>query len=376
DLGQHTATFGEDGRMLTQIAPATIRGWFRPGLAQVSWGLDERVQTILRTLVESYIRDAEPIGSRTLSRMLDLDLSPATIRNAMADLSELGFLHQPHPSSGRVPTAKAYQFFLDTGALDLTLPEGVREQIETTMAGLSGELNHMLSETTRLVSGLTIFTGLVTSPRLGQARLRRIEFLRLENNRVYVVLITRSNMIHHRIIEVSEEVTQEFLSHVSQTLNHEFSGAPLSEVRQHMLESLMKEKEQYDQLLAQAVRMSKRGFDLADERELYVEGQSHLLSEFRDSGRIRGLLQALEEKTTIIDMLDQTFSSPGLQVSIGLENGPVHLEDCALVTATYGSSDRILGTIGVLGPSRMDYPRVIPVIDYMARMLTEMIVDQ
>jgi len=335
--------------------------------------LDDRVQTILKTLVESYIRTAEPVGSRTLSRMLDLGLSPATIRNAMADLTELGFLHQPHPSSGRVPTAKAYQFFLDTGALNLNLPDEVRERIETVMGGLTGELNHMLSEVTRLVSGLTIFTGLVTSPRLTDARLRRIEFLRLEDSRVYVVLITRSNMIHHRIIDISEEVTQEFLSHVSKILNHEFAGAPLSEVRQNMLERLLREKEQYEQLLAQAVRMSKRAFELADERELYVEGQSHLLTEFQDSGRIRVLLKALEEKTTIIDLLDLTFSTPGLQVSIGMGAGPEHFEDCALVSATYGTSEKILGTISVLGPSRMDYPRVIPVVDYMARMLTEMI---
>ena len=359
--------------MLTQIPPATIQGWFRPGRAQIAWGLDERVQTILRTLVESYIRDAEPIGSRTLSRMLDLNLSPATIRNAMADLSELGFLHQPHPSSGRVPTAKAYQFFLDTGELDLTLPEAVRLKIESKMSGFSGELNHMLEETTRLVSGLTIFTGLVTSPRLGDARLSRIEFLRLEDHRVYVVLITRSNMVHHRILEISEDVDQEFLSHVSHTLNQQFAGAPLSEVRQHMLESLLKEKEQYEQMLAQAVRVSKRAFELADERKLYVEGQFHLLSDFHDSARIRGLLQALEEKTTIIELLDQTFSTPGLQVAIGMGKGAERLEDCALVSATYGSSEKILGTISILGPSHMDYPRVIPVVDYMARMLTEMI---
>jgi len=338
--------------------------------------MDDRIKTVLRTLIRNFIDSAEPVGSRTLSRLLDIDLSPATIRNIMADLTEYGFLEQPYPSAGRIPTEKSYRFFLDTCELDMELSEKTREGIEQRLMKKKGGLNHMLEEATRIISNETTFTGLVSSPRLSEARMRRVDFLRIDESRVYVVLITISNMIHNRIIEVSEELSQDFLDQVSGVLNEQFSGSLLSEVRSRMVESLMKDKDAYEEMLAQAVRVGKKALDLTEERELYVDGHFHMVEGFSGMDSIRKLLMALEEKMTIIELLDQTLTTPGLRVRISPSLANMALQECSVVASTYGGKDRALGTIGIMGPLRMDYQRVIPVVDYTARMLTEMICNQ
>jgi heat-inducible transcriptional repressor len=338
--------------------------------------LEARVKVILQAVVDHYIQSGEPVGSRTLSKLLDLGISAATIRNVMADLTEQGYLDQPHTSAGRVPTDKAYRFYVDAQATSTEVPDATRRMIEESILDAPAGLESLLASTTRLLAELTEFTGVVASPMMRATRLKKVDFLRIGPEEVYVVLITQSNMVHHKILRVTQELGQEFLNSVSRFLNDQFTSKSLAEIRGQVLESLMEEKEQYDQLLAHVVRLSKRAFDLSHERELYVEGQFNIVKDLQDLGRVRSLLQALENKFSIIELLDHALNDAGIGVLIGQENALECLENCALVTAKYGSGTDSLGTIGVIGPTRMDYHRIVPIIGYTAKVLSRAISSQ
>ena len=338
--------------------------------------MEIRVKTILLAVVEHFIQTGEPVGSRTLSKHLELGVSAATIRNVMADLTEQGYLEQPHTSAGRVPTDRAYRYFVDAQAAPLEVPEPIRREIDESIGDAPGGLDSLLVSTTRLLADLTEFTGVVASPMMQATRLKKVEFLRIGPDEVYVVLITHSNMVHHKILRVTQELGQDFLNSVSRYLNEQFTSKSLADIRGQVLDSLMEEKEQYDQLLAHVVRLSKRAFDLSSERELYVEGQFNIVKDLQDLDQVRSLLQALESKFSIIELLDQALGGAGIGISIGHENALECLEDCALVTAKYGSDGDSLGAIGVIGPTRMDYLRVVPIIGYTAQVLSKAISNQ
>lgn len=338
--------------------------------------MDDRFHKILCAIVQCYIETTEPVGSRSLSKILDLGLSPATIRNIMADLTEQGFVEQPHTSAGRVPTYKAYRYFVDCCMSQTLLSTEVKRVIERAVQESSQGLVSLLNSTSQLLAGLTRFTGIVASPRISQTRLRKVEFLKIEDRRIYVVLITQSNMVLHKIIEVSETLSQDFLNSVSASLNRQFETEPLDDVREQVLQSLSDSQEEYDQLLAQAVRLSRKAFDLTEERQLYVDGQSFIVKEFDDIEKIQRLLETLEEKITLIGVMDTGMDEDGVQVTIGEENPISDLQTCSLVTANYSNGGIVLGSIGILGPTRMDYSRVIPIIDYTAKTLSEAIANQ
>lgn len=333
--------------------------------------LENRVRAVLLAIVENFIQTGEPVGSRTISKITDLGLSAATIRNVMADLTEQGFLEQPHTSAGRVPTDKGYRYYVNAHQMPEPVSSQTRDMIQDALGDPTAGLDRLLSNTTKVLAELTRFTGIVASPHMGSTRLKMVEFLKINPQQIFVVLITQSHMVHSRILRLSEDLSQDFLNSVSRYLNDQFVLKSLVEIRQQVLESLAEEKEQYDQLLAHVVRLSKRAFDLSNQRELYVEGQSNILNDFHDIGKIRGLLRALEEKMALIDLLDHTLEESSVNISIGQENKLEYLDGCSLVTAKYGTDEQSIGTIGVIGPTRMDYLRVIPIIEYTARALTQ-----
>lgn len=337
---------------------------------------DERVQVILNAIVGSYIDVPEPVGSRTLSKVLGAGLSPATIRNVMADLTDQGYLDQPHASAGRVPTDKAYRYYVDSVVNLGDLPGSIRRRIDDVVGERGSSLEKTLEETTKLLAILTQFTGVVAAPKVNTTRLKLMEFIRVSENQIFVVLITQSNMVYNKIIEVSEDLSQEFLNSVSRYLNEQFSEQSLSEIRDQMLDSLLEEKEQYDQLLAHVVRLSKKAFDFADERALYVEGQFNILNDLDDVPSIQNLLHALDEKISILNLLDRTLTEEGVNIYIGVENELEQLRGFSFVTANYGYGPHMLGSIGVIGPRRMDYLRVVPIIDYTAKSLSQSIQNQ
>lgn len=338
---------------------------------------DERTQKVLWGIINSYIETTEPVGSRTLSKSLDISLSPATIRNIMADLSELGYLKQTHTSAGRIPTDKAYRFYVDSLSVANALSGGIQEKIRNLSSQGTAQVEQLLINTTRVLAGLTKFVCLVSAPKVEVSRLQRIEFIKISSNQILVILITKSGIIRNKIITPSEDVSQDFLNSVATFLNDQFRDRSLVQIRKHILESMVEDKKQYDHLLALAVRLGKKAFEIEDPPKLYMEGQFNLLlSEQFEQNTVKSLLDAFEHKSVIMDILDHTVEAEGIQIYIGVETQHEEFKDCALITANYGNEHNVLGTLGVIGPTCMNYQRIIPVVDYTAKILTQAISER
>ena len=341
--------------------------------------IDERTQRVLRGIIEGYITSNEPVGSRSLSKSLEMGLSPATIRNIMSDLSDMGFLMQLHTSAGRIPTDKAYRFYVDQVVVANQLTRKLQKRIqEVTQEGGMSQVEDLLISTTRLLAGLTQFVCLTSSPRVETSILRRIEFIRLSSQQILVVLVTRNGQVRNKIIATTEDLSQDFLNTVSSFLNEQFHNRSIHEIRQQILESMVEDKERYDRLLAQAVRLGKKAFELEDAPEVYIEGQHNLIfsERFRNLNSARGLMDAFEHKSMIMNLLDSAVEADGIQIYIGIENELESFQDCTMVKAQYSDQNNVLGTIGVIGPTNMDYQTVIPVVDFTARILSQTITQQ
>jgi heat-inducible transcriptional repressor len=340
---------------------------------------DERMQMVLRGIIDSYIDHSEPVGSRTLSRQLEVQLSPATIRNIMSDLSELGFLTQPHTSGGRIPTDKAYRYYVDTLVVANQLPSHIERHLqELSLLGSTSPVEALLQNTSRVLAGLTQFVCLVTAPKSEVSRLQRIEFIKISARKILVILVTKSGIIRNKIIDTPEELAQEFLNTISAFLNDQFRNHSLSQIREEILRSMVEDKERYDQLLAQAVRLGKKAFEADQPEVLYMEGQFNLLKNerLRDSQSAQQLMDAFEHKSAIMSILDDTLNADGVKIFIGIENETEGLQECSLVTANYQNENNILGSIGVIGPTSMNYQQIIPVVDYTAKILSKAISEQ
>ena len=346
--------------------------------------METRARQILEAILVAYVETRQPVGSRTLSKVLPKRLSSATIRNVMADLTLAGYLSQPHVSAGRVPTEKAFRHLVDRqmGLADTpndaerALPEPPREIQQYIATALTqhaaASLSARLEQLTRILSDLTHLVSIAATPLLARARLQRVALLKIDAQQLYVVLITCSKMIYQKLLPVSEDYAQDFLDALSETLNERFSGQTLHDVRAHLLAHLLEEKHRYDDLLAQAVRLGRKALDFEDEFQLHVEGQHHLLEAFECRSELSDLLQALEEKIELALWLkERLHESERVNVHIGREHGLRALHGCAVIAASYGNGQQALGALGVIGPTRMDYASVLPIVDYSAAALSE-----
>ncbi|MEJ2645339.1 MAG: heat-inducible transcriptional repressor HrcA [Gammaproteobacteria bacterium] len=333
--------------------------------------LNERAQHLLKVLIDRYVSDGEPVGSRTLARDSRLDLSPATIRNVVADLEELGFVRSPHTSAGRVPTVRGYRFFVDSlltvKPLDSVEIGRLRQQldIDTDIKELVGSVSGLLSAITRLA-------GVVTLPRRENAALRRIEFLPLSENRVLAILVFSEREIQNRIVHVDRPFSAAELQAASNYLSEQFAGKGLMEVRRALLREMKETRDTMDRLMRAAIHMADQVFSGTDEDEDYVlAGQTNLMDfrELCDVEKLRHLFEAFSEKREILHLLDQCVKADGVQIFIGEESGYQALDECSVVTAPYSIDDRVMGVLGVIGPTRMAYERVIPIVDTTARLL-------
>jgi heat-inducible transcriptional repressor len=333
--------------------------------------LNERSQHLLKTMVECYIRDGEPVGSRTLSRESNLDLSPATVRNVMADLEDLGLVFSPHTSAGRVPTVKGYRFFIDALLRPKKLgPNAIREleaqfDIETDIPTLLTTASQLLSEISR-------FAGVVMVPRRECRALRHVEFLPLSENRVLAILVINEHEVQNRVIHPSRKYSASELQSAANYLNAMFKGEDLYAVRCRLLTEMSEVRENMHKIMRTAVEMAKQTFVSEEETEdCVVAGQTNLLDyvDLSDKGRLRQLFNAFSEKQDILHLLDQCLNAGGIQIFIGEESGYQVFDNCSVVTAPYGSSEGALGVLGVIGPTRMDYEQVISLVDVTARLL-------
>jgi heat-inducible transcriptional repressor len=341
--------------------------------------LGERPRHLLKKLVERYIRDGQPVGSRTLTRDAGLDLSPATIRNVMADLEELGYLHSPHTSAGRVPTARGYRFFIDVllhlQPLDNREIEALRRRIDQPVQS-GAELARSVSD---LLSGLTRLAGVVMLPRRNVFTLRHVEFLPLSENRVLAILVLNAQEVQNRIIQTRRPYGAAELQQAANYLNAQFAGQDIQQVRETLLRDLREARDSMDRLMQTVVEMAEQTFETSPDGEDYVvAGQTHLMqcADLSDLDKLRQLFETFNQKRDLLHLFDQCLHAQGVHIFIGEESGFGVLEGCSVVTAPYSVEGRVLGVLGVIGPTRMAYDRVIPVVDVTARLLAEALVGQ
>jgi len=321
--------------------------------------------------VERYIHDGQPVGSRVLSKDSDLKLSPATIRNVMADLEDLGLIHSPHTSAGRVPTVNGYRLFVDTL---LTVKPLHEQELDRLYKGLDKrEDDDLLSMASKLLSDTTQMAGVVTLPRKELVCLRHIEFLPLSNTRVLVIFVTNEHEVHNRIIHTSKKFSATELLQAANYLTSIYSGKSLASVRAAVLKEMQEDQQRMNQSMLDAVSMAQLAFnkDESKEEDYVLSGQTNLMgfSELSDMDRLKGLFDAFSQKRGIIHLLDKCLAADGVQIYIGEESGYQAFDHCSLVTSSYAVNDEVVGVLGVIGPTRMAYERIIPFVDVTAKLL-------
>ncbi|MGA9851652.1 MAG: heat-inducible transcriptional repressor HrcA [Gammaproteobacteria bacterium] len=337
-------------------------------------GLNERAQHLLKVLVERYIRDGEPVGSRTLSRDSGLDLSPASIRNVMADLEELGFIAAPHTSAGRIPTVKGYRLFVDTLLTVKPLEQQDVQLIRQRLDTEDPNPQALLASASSMLSAITHMTGVVTLPRHEHIAWRHIEFLPLSDQRVLAILVVNEGEVQNRILSLDRSYDSSTLQQIGNYLNTHFAGKDIHAIRAELLTELRRTRENMNNLMMAAISMAEKLVETRsrDEGRNYVmAGETNLMewAELSDVEKLRRLFEAFNQRRDILHLLDKCIVAEGVQIFIGEESGYRVLDECSVVTAPYSVGDEVVGVLGVIGPTRMAYERVIPIVDLTARLL-------
>ncbi len=332
--------------------------------------LNDRARILLKTLVERYIEDGQPVGSRTLSEHAGLNLSPATIRNVMADLEEGGFIVSPHTSAGRVPTPRGYRLFVDSLITVRPLAQPELFQIENTL--VPDDPQRLVSAASQLLAELTHFAGVVATPKRRSQRFRQIEFLSLSDKRILLIIVSADGEVQNRIILTERPYSQSQLTQAANFFNHHYSGLSFEEVRPRLVNELATLQSDISQLMQTAVEASSRAFGQSN-TEYIIAGEINLLKTpdlSSDMNRLRELFHMFESKTDLLQLLNIGQTADGVQLYIGAEAGVATLDECSVITAPYEVDGEVVGTLGVIGPTRMAYERIIPIVDITARLLS------
>lgn len=331
--------------------------------------LTDRARTLLKILVERYIAEGEPVGSRTLSRHSGLDLSPASIRNIMSDLEEMGFVASPHTSAGRVPTPRGYRFFVDTLLTVRPLDQDALGLLEKQLA--PDDPHKLLSSASTLLSDLTHFAGLVMTPRRNPV-FRQIEFINLSEKRVLLIIVTQEGEVENRVLLTDRPYSQAQLTESANYFNRHFAGRTFDQVRTALKDELGRMRDDMQALMTAALNAGSEA--LEGQRESVVVSGSRNLLDVQDLSanmqNLRRLFDAFEQKTSLLALLEQSRNAQGVQIFIGGESDTLPLDECSLVTAPYEVDGQVVGTLGVVGPTRMAYERVVPIVDITAKLLS------
>ena len=334
--------------------------------------IDERAQHLLRTLVARFITEGTPVGSRTLSRDSGLDLSPATIRNIMSDLEDGGFVMSPHTSAGRVPTIKGYRFFVDT-IVRLAPPEGPDMiQLQRGLIQGGADPQALALSASNLLSTVTHLAGVVTIPRRSHSELQQVEFVALSERRVLAILVTDDSQVQNKILEVQRDFSESDLRRAANYLTEQCRGRDLYRVRSQLLEEMQQARESMNEMMIDAIELATHVLpDHEPDPDLVMAGQTNLmgLEELADMEKLKGLFEAFSQRRDILHLLDQSLNADGVQIFIGQESGYKVLDACSVVAAPYQIDDDTVGVLGVIGPTRMAYDRVIPIVDVTAKLL-------
>ena len=339
--------------------------------------LDTRARWLLRSLIAQHIQDGEPVGSRTLAKRSGLDVSPATIRNILADLEDSGLVSAPHTSAGRIPTAQGYRMFVDSLLQMQPLPEPELARLRSSMPTGAGT-HELLANASELLSAMSQFVGVVTVPQRAAFAFKHIDFLPLDGNRLLVILVFTDNEVQNRIITTRRAYTSAELEQTANYLNANFAGRALVDIRARLLRELRDTRSEMERVLSAAVDISEQALGetetgFAGREDMLLAGQTRLMGspDLSDMDRLRELFEAFSRKREILALLERCTKAPGVRVFIGEESGLAPLEACTVITAPYASHGKVLGVLGVIGPTRMAYERVIPIVQATAELLGE-----
>lgn len=332
--------------------------------------MDKRAQILLKTLVEHYISDGHPIGSRTLLQHSGLEVSPATIRNVMSDLERLGFITSPHTSAGRIPTQKGYRFFVDSL---LTIKPLQSKEIQLIKHELSSpDPQELISSAADMLSQLSQFAGVVMIPKRKTITFKHLEFLPLSEKRILVIIVTTDGNVQNRIIMADKPYSATDLIQATNYFNHHFTGCTFDEVHQKLHDELRQMQSDINRLMAAALEMSDKANNTGKEN-VVIAGERNLLQADDLSSNVaslRKLFELFERRTQLMQLLDNSQRAAGIQIFIGGESHYLPLDECSMVTSPYEADGQIVGTLGVIGPTRMAYERVIPIVDITAKLLS------
>lgn len=341
--------------------------------------LNERAQHLLKTLVQYYIREGQPVGSTTLLKESKLELSSATVRNVIADLERLGLVRSPHTSAGRIPTVEGYRLFIDNLLTVQPMDENDVESIKGQLDS-NADTKVLVESASNMLSALTRMAGVVMLPNREQMHIQHIEFLPLSDKRVLAIMVFDKGDVQNRIIHLEKNYTQQELLHISNCLNAELVGKDVNVVRNSLLDQMREAKESMNRIMLKAIEMAQMVFDTetSAEHDFVMAGESNLMKydDMADISRLRQLFDAFDEKRGILQLLDQSLQAPGIQIFVGNESGYEALDDCSVITTTYSDGDNVLGALGVIGPTRMAYDRVIPIVDVTARLLGSLLKER
>ena len=333
----------------------------------------ERAQYLLKVLIRRFIRDGQPVGSRTLSKDAGVEISPATIRNVMSDLEDLGLVSAPHTSAGRVPTARGYRLFVDSLVRYKKPKDGEIRRLRVRIAEMQDDPGALLNSVSRMLSKITSLAGVVTVPRGQKAILRQIEFLPLSDNRILAILVINDREVQNRILSTAEPCNADELQKAANFINDHYVGMDLVQIRERLVRDLEATRDSMNQAMHDIISVAQSAMQGAarTEGQYLLAGEANLMNfaELSDLDTLRRLFDAFSRKRIMLDLLDRSIHAEGVQVFIGQESGYSILDGCSLVTAPYHVDDDHIGVLGVIGPTRMAYERVVPIVDVTARLL-------
>jgi heat-inducible transcriptional repressor len=339
--------------------------------------LTARDREILKDVILTYILSAEPVSSRSVAKHGKLGLSAATIRNVMADLEEWGYLMQPHTSAGRVPTSSAYHLFIGSMMEARSVPARERRYIQENLQGRSADADELMGTASHLLSELSSQVGIVVTPAMGETVLKAVDFIAISGRKVLCVVVSSTGFIDNKVIETEEELPREELVRISNYLTENFAGHTLREIRERLLRMMSEERAQMDGVLARTIELARTGLSVGVSPGVVVDGTSMLLAkpELSDVQRVRRMFEAFADKARLVRILSQCLQGGGVRVLIGEDCELTSELDFSVVAAPYGAGERPLGTLGIVGPSRMDYETVIPLVSFLRETLSRALAE-
>ena len=335
--------------------------------------LDERKRRILRAIIDDYIDTAEPIGSRTIARKHELGLSSATIRNEMADLEDMGYLAQPHTSAGRVPSDKGYRLYVDhlmkINDLSTEDIEGIKNALEIKI----NELSQLIRQASSVMSRITRYTSMATTSQIKRSTFKAVQVVPIETGKSLVIVVTNAGVVRNCLIRIPDMVLPDSLIHISNILNDKLKGLTLEQVNKDLIIEIEEEISVPREVLLPILKGIAECINQVDSHDIYLDGATNIFNypEFRDVVKAKEFLSLLDEKEMVCRLLDNSIKNEGVVVKIGSENDIDGIKDCSLVTATYSLGDMVIGTIGIIGPTRMEYPRVISSMNHIRRKINQ-----